>query len=319
MSRPKITTRKNYNLQFGKKSIKYYESDSMSERLGPPPTQPENRDRKLLVQLIPPDLIGLLVAKWIGEGLTPQEKARIIKLVAKIARSEPFIPSREVPPVYESQKSKLIHAGEENIPKKGATIIIGNHTRGGPLYDFGQFFEIARIVHDQRTQVEDECIREPYYILQRGIHYQVKIRGVIIPIPFCGPITGQFYELGGRSLNWEIVSPPKFDKNGQIINKQNLPQSAIQRLEDGGAMGWFPQGKHSTDLVFPKKAGNLLSRLSDKDIQVVPLRVIPQDQGVLFLAFGKPVHIRDLAVTNGRVDINAFVQKHIVPLGRNNP
>jgi len=191
-----------------------------------------------------------------------------------------------------------------------------NHVRGGPLYDMGQFFEIAKIVYDQRTAEENEFIREPYAIVQRGLNYKIKTRGVELPIPFCNQLSGQFYELCGKSLGWEVVLPPKFNKDGQIVNKQNLPQSAIERLENGGAMIWCPQGKHTTNLEFPEKACNLLSRLNDKDIQVVPLKVIPQGQGVLFLVFGKPVHIRDLPVVDGRVDIKAFVQNHIAPLKR---
>jgi len=96
----------------------------MSERLGPPHIQPENPNRKLLIQLIPSDLIGILVTKWMGEGLTPQEQAKLQKLGAKIVRGERFIPNQEVPPVYESQRSKLLHAGEKIFPKAEPQLLL---------------------------------------------------------------------------------------------------------------------------------------------------------------------------------------------------
>ena len=82
-------------------------------------------------------------------------------------------------------------------------------------------------------------------------------------------------------------------------------------------MMWFPQGKHTTNLEFPQKAGDWLFRLKDKDIQLIPLRVISKGKGTLFLLIGKPIHIQDLPLTDGTVNINRdFVQEHIAPLGR---
>ena len=290
----------------------------MSERLIPTP-QIETREKKLFLQRLPVPLVAYFVNRLLGRNLTSEEQAKIKELAKRVVRGEHFSASKEVPPVYESQLAKIFCEGEENIPENGSTIVIGNHVRAGPLYDMGQYFEIARIVYDGRTAVEDEFTREAYAIMQRGLAPTVRIFGgrLRVPIPLARQLTGQFYELMARSVGWEIVDVPRFDESGQITHRQNLSRRAIERLEAGGAMMWFPQGKHTTNLEFPQKAGDWLFRLKDKDIQLIPLRVISKGKGTLFLLIGKPIHIQDLPLTDGTVNINRdFVQEHIAPLGR---
>lgn len=290
----------------------------MGERLIQAP-QIETREKKLFLQRLPVPLVAYFVNRLLGRNLTSEEQAKIKELAKRVVREEHFSASREVPPVYESQLAKIFCEGEENMPENGSTIVIGNHVRGGPLYDMGQYFEIARIVYEGRTAVKDEFTREPYAIMQRGLAPTVRIFGgrLRVPIPLARQLTGQFYELMARSVGWEIVDLPRFDESDQITNRQNLSRRAIERLEAGGAMMWFPQGKHVTNLEFPQKAGDWLFRLKDKDIKLIPLRVISKGKGTLFLLIGKPIHIQDLPLTDGMVNINRdFVQKHIAPLGR---
>ena len=281
------------------------------------PTAPEIKDKKNLQRSLLAPLAANIVVHFAGKGLLPEERKILKDRVQRILCGEKLVASKEGPPIYESHRSKMLWDGEEKIPESGATILIANHTRGGPFYDMGQFFDTARVVHNGRSAVEDEYIREPYFIVQRGFNHTVKIGRIKLHVPLSGFLTGQLYELVAKSINWELVSPPKFNKGGQIVNRQELPISAIRRLDSGGAMIWCPQGKHRDDLNFPQKAGDFLFRMRDKDIQLVPMRVIRKDQDLLYLLLGKPIHVQDLPVTDGGVNINDFVQAHIAPLGKN--
>jgi len=288
----------------------------MQERLSYP-TAPETKGRKLFLQLLPPSFVAGIACRFIGKGLVPEELSQLKNMITRMVQGEHICISKEAPSVLGSQRSKMHCEGEKNIPSSGATIVIGNHYQGGLLHDMGPYFEAACIVHDGRTAVEDESVREPYALVQRGFNYAVRVGRLRVHIPLSLFFTGQFYELVIRSIGWEFVLPPKFDNKGQITNRQGLSPSAIRRLETGGAMIWLPQGQHTNHLEFPEKAGDFLFRMRDKDIQLVPLRVIRKDQDLLYLLLGKPIHVQDLPEADGTVDINDFVQTCIAPLGRN--
>jgi hypothetical protein len=280
----------------------------MAERLDYS-TAPETRDKKLAIQYLPPSFVANIAVCLVGKGLAPEERKLLKSKVERILGGEKLVASMEGPPIYESHRSRMICEGGENIPTSGAILVIGNHTRGGPLRDMAQFFEVAKVVHDGRTAVEDESVREPYVIMQKGPK---------VPIPVISRLSGQFFELVARSLDWVCVAPPKFDGNGKIIETQRLPISASRRLLNGGAMILYPQGQHTDHLDFPEKAGDflVLLRRKRKDVQLVPLRVMRRDPDLMYFLFGKPVHVQDLPTTDGNsVDINKFVQAHIAPLG----
>ena len=250
--------------------------------------------------------IAYIVDRKLGLGLNPNGRKLLKQLVVKACRGEKVSLSKEVPLVYQGANLTIEVDGQEHIPSSGPTIFIGNHTRGGPMDSMGQFFEMAKEGYNARLNVQDEEVREPFVIMQRGLE-----KGKLIRY-----FSGIFYEIAGRSLNCEIVAIPRYNKEGEIINGQNLKQNAIQRIVNGGASLWFPQGRHRDpdDLRFPEiKATGFLKRVSDEDqhIQLVPVRSIPDSQGNIKVIFGLAVSISEVVKKGG---INYFTQNHIAPL-----
>lgn len=110
---------------------------------------------------------------------------------------------------------------------------------------------------------------------------------------------------------------PKYDGKGEVVNSQNLGSGATQRVIDGGALLWYPQGthRHPNDLQFPQKANGFLKGINTQDhfVQLVPVRAIPDEQGNMRITFGKPADISDV-VKNGGIDY--FTQKRLAPLSK---
>lgn len=222
-----------------------------------------------------------------------------------------------MPLIYKDSQFTFTSEGEEHIPSSGTTLFIGNHTRSGPLAGMGQYFEASKIAYERRTGVEDNTKKEPKVIAQKGLTRVIKLPGGARYV-WTLPLTEQFYELAADSLNWIVISAPKFDKNGQITNRQNLPQQVVDDFLDGQALFWYPQGKHmeTRDLAMPEKGTGFLTKLKDEDVTIVPVRFIPESE-VFRIHFGKPVHIQDLPPNgNGQLDINHFSRNHLEPLGR---
>lgn len=267
-------------------------------------------------KIIPHRLTVYIADKLLGEGLGNEGHRKLKDIVSRILRRERILASYEMPQIYEDSDFVFRLEGEENIPTSGATLFIGNHTRGGPLFGMGQYFEASRSAYNVRTGVEIESIREPVFIAQRGLTKVIKLpkgRKIIWNIP----LIGQFYDLAAECLGWATVFPPKFDAGGQIVNKQRLPKWVIDNLIAGGALFWFPQGKHQDAdyLTMPGKSSGLLTKLKDEDVNLVAARFIP-GANLHQIFFSRVVHIGDVAQKDGVVDIENFVNNYMQPLGQ---
>lgn len=270
-----------------------------------------------IIRRVIPHLLTIYMAdKLLGEGLTEKGHKKLKIVIKKFLLREHVQSSSEVPQVYEDSEFLFMTEGDENIPTGGATLLIGNHTRSGPLYGMGQYFEVSRAVYKKRINVKNEILREPRAIAQRGLTKAIKFPGgskFIWNLPF----TDQFYDLAAECLNWVTVSPPRFDTNEQITNKQYLPKEVIDYLLSGGALLWFPQGKHqdANYLTMPEKSIGLLTKLKDEDVNLVAIRFIPGSNS-LRIIFSEAVHIQDVPQEDGSVDIKTFVEKYMQRLGQ---
>ena len=249
-----------------------------------------------------------IVDKSIGDGCTPDGHKLLRKLIVKICKGDKISISRDIANVYHRAELSIEVEGQGNIPPAGSTIFIANHTRGGPVNSIGQFFEMSKEAYEARFNVQDEKIREPFIIMQRGL-----AKGKIIQY-----FSGILYEIVGRSLNCEVVEIPQYNIDNEIINGQKLRTNAIDRIINGGAALWAPQGTHrdADDLFFPEKKGNgFLQKVcnEDIDVQLVPVRSIPDTQGNVKVFFGPAVELHHIVENGG---INYFTQKHLVPLGQ---
>src|SRR3989338_8743889 len=208
----------------------------MTEREYRMPSSGEVRPTNL-IRVIPHPLTVYIADKFLGEGLTEEGHKKLKNLVKKMLEREKVQASREVPQIYQDCGFEFKIEGAENIPKSGSTLFVGNHTRSGPLSGMAQYFETARIVYEERTDVGDELLREPVAIAQRGLTKVTKLPGgrkFVWTIPF----TPQFYDMAAEALNWVTVDTPRFDANGQIVNRQRLPGRVAENLIAGGAVLW---------------------------------------------------------------------------------
>ncbi|OGD85259.1 hypothetical protein A2696_01245 [Candidatus Curtissbacteria bacterium RIFCSPHIGHO2_01_FULL_41_13] len=269
----------------------------------------------IIRKVIPHRLTMYIADKLLGEGLTDEGHRKLKDIVGKILRGEHISASREMPQVYEDSDFVFTTAGEENIPSGGATLFMGNHTSGGPLFGMGQYFEVSRSVYRMRINVESEGLREPVAIAQRGLTKVTKLPGGR-KIVWNIPLTGQFYDLAAECLSWATVLPPKFDAGGQIVNKQKLPKWVVNNLVAGGALLWLPQGKHQdvNDLTMPEKSAGLLTKLKDEDVNLVAVRFVPGNNS-LQIFFSRAVHIEDVPQKDGVVDIGDFINNYMQRLG----
>jgi len=255
--------------------------------------------------------IAFAAGRMLDDGLTSDGRNLLYKLVVKACRGERVSISRELPFAYQGANLKIEVDGQNNIPSSGPTIIIGNHVRGGPLLSNGQFVETAKQGYDARFDVQEEEIREPFVIMQKGLGGWIGRRYG----------TGIFYNIAANSLGCEIVAIPRFGKSGdnkefEVVNYQGLRSITIKRIIDGGAALWLPQGTHREpdDLRFPEKKGTgFLTKIYDEDhdVQLVPVRSIPDSHGNVKIVFGPAVSISEVLE---RGAINYFAQKHIAPL-----
>ena len=270
-----------------------------------------------LIRVIPHPLTVYIADKFLGEGLTEEGHKKLKNLVKKMLEREKVQASREVPQIYQDCGFEFKIEGAENIPKSGSTLFIGNHTRSGPLAGMAQYFETTQIVHDERTQVYDEHLREPVAIAQRGLTKIRRLPGgrkLVFTVPF----TPQFYDMAAEALNWVTVDIGRFDSSGQIVNWQRLPRRVTEDLIAGGAVLWFPQGKHEepSNLAMPEKSEGLLTKLKDKDVKLVAMRFVPADKlPSMSIFFSDAVHIQAIPQPEGRVDMAAFVARYLEPLG----
>ena len=252
--------------------------------------------------------VAYIVDKSIGDGCTPDGHKLLRKLIVKICKGDKISISRDIANVYHGAELSIEVEGQENIPPAGPTIFIANHTCGGPMNSIGQFFQMAKEAYGARFNVQDEKVREPFIIMQRGL-----AKGKIIQY-----FSGILYEIVGQSLNCEVVEIPRYNNDKEIINGQKLKSNVIERITNGGAALWAPQGTHrdADDLFFPEKKGNgFLQKVynEDTDVQLVPVRSIPDTQGNVKIIFGKAVELYYIVENGG---INYFTQKHLVPLGQ---
>ncbi len=276
----------------------------------------ETATSTLFLRKVLPHAITVKIGdKLLGQGLSEEGHKQLRSVLKKILNNQPIEVSREIPLIYKDSQFTFTCQGQEHIPASGTTLFIGNHTRSGPLAGMGQYFEASRIAYERRTDVEDHSKREPKAIAQKGLTKVFKLPGGTRYV-WTLPLTEQFYELAADSLNWIVISAPKFDKNGQILNRQNLPQGVVDDFLGGQALFWYPQGKHmeTHDLAMPEKGTSFLTKLKNEDVTIVPVRFIPTDN-VFRIHFGRPVHIQDLPPNgNGQLDINHFAQNHLEPL-----
>ena len=247
----------------------------------------------------------------LDDGLTSDGRDLLYKLIVRACRGERVSIGRELPLAYQGASLKIEVDGQNNIPPSGPTVIIGNHVRGGPLISNGQFIETAKQGYDARCDVQEEEIREPFVIMQKGLGGWIGKRYA----------TGIFYNIAANSLDCEIVERPRFGKGKdkkefEVVNNQRLRSITFQRIADGGAALWLPQGAHrdSDDFRFPERKGTgFLTKIYNEvpDAQLVPVRSIPDSRGNIKVVFGPAVDIGDVVANGG---INYFAQNHIVPL-----
>ncbi|OGD98081.1 hypothetical protein A3A49_00415 [Candidatus Curtissbacteria bacterium RIFCSPLOWO2_01_FULL_38_11b] len=277
------------------------------------PVSPEQRPPLIIRNALVAHAIAFVADRILKSGITLEGRELLKNLIIRACHGGRVSISRELPFIYKESELRIEVDGQQFIPSFGSTVFIGNHTRGGPLWNNAQYIEMAKQGYDMRVDVEDEEIREPFVIMQKGLGGWFGKRYA----------TGIFYNLAASALNCEIVSIAKFDRNKhnrdgkEIINHQGLSPTAVQRIIDGGASLWFPQGRHRdpNDFDFPeRKANGFLGKVHDRDrhVQLVPLRSIPDSKGNIKIVFGQSVDIGHVVASGG---INYFAQKHIVPLG----
>src|SRR3990167_11296847 len=199
---------------------------------GGPSVKESRRSTFIIRRIIPHPLTVYIADKFLSEGLTPEGHEKLKELIQKMLKRKKVQASLEMPQIYEDCGFKFYFEGQGNIPKSQATLFIGNHTRSGPLFGMAQYFETARIVYKERTDVGNEFLREPVAIAQRGLTKVTKLPGgrkFVWTIPF----TAQFYDMAAEALNWVTVDPPKFDSSGQIVNRQSLPSKVTEDLIAG--------------------------------------------------------------------------------------
>lgn len=250
--------------------------------------------------------IAFVADRVLREGLSPEGRKLVRQIVIKAWKGSKVSIAREVAKINKESSLSIEINGQENIPNSGPTILIGNHTYGGPLNNIGQYFEMVKEGYEARGGVKDDYLREPFIIVQRGLNKVKPIR----------TLSGLFYEIVGNALNCEIVEIPKYNDKGEIVNNQNLKSVAIKRIIDGGASLWLPQGRERDpqDFEFPEKATGFLRKISHEDrfVQLVPVRSIPDSSGNIKIFFGKSVDIGYVINAGG---IDHFAKKHIATLG----
>lgn len=282
-----------------------------------PAFKESRRSTFLLRRIIPHPLTASIADKFLGEGLTEEGHRKLKNFVRRALTGEKLQASREVPQIYRDCDFEFKFEGAENISAGGATLFIGNHTKAGPLKGMAQYFETARLVYEERIDVENNRLREPVAIAQRGLTGVTRLPGgrkFVWTVPF----TGQFYDMAAEALGWVTVDLPKFDSRGQIVNRQRLPKKVTDDLIAGGALLWFPQGRHEDPnyLKMPEKSDGLLTKLKDEDLKLVAMKFVPSDKlPSMSIFFSDAVHIQDIPQLDGRVQMSAFVARYLNPLG----
>ncbi len=272
----------------------------------------EQRQPSLIRNPLVAHTIAYAIDYWkMGRGLSPDGHRLFRKFLVKACKGERVSISQDMPRVYQGASLSVEIEGQENIPSYGPTILVANHTHGGPMDGIAQFFSMAKEGYDARTDEQDEEVREPFLIMGRGLE-----KGRLLQF-----ISTKIYENAfGPSLNCEIVAIPQFDEEGEIINGQNLKISTVRRIINGASL-WLPQGTHraSNDLDFPEKSTeflkmvNKVASIKDLYIKLVPVRSIPDSQGNIKLIFGPSVESSHIVANGG---IKYFVREHLAPLGR---
>ncbi|MBI2031057.1 MAG: hypothetical protein HYT08_00390 [Candidatus Levybacteria bacterium] len=218
--------------------------------------------------------IAFVTDRVLREGLNPEGRKLVRQIIVKAWTGSKVSVAREVAKLNQESKLSIHIDGQKHIPASGPTILITNHTHGGPLNNLGQYFEMVKEGYDARRQVVDDYEREPFIIVQRGL-------GKVKPVRI---LSGLFYDIVGGAFNCEIVEIPKYNEKGDIINSQNLRPAAIRRVVDGGASLWLPQGRERDpeDFEFPEKATGFLRKINyeDRFVQLVPVRSIPDKVGI---------------------------------------
>ncbi len=165
---------------------------------------------------------------------------------------------------------------------------------------------MVKVGENARSSVDNDQVREPFIIVQRGLGKARLMR----------VLSGVFFDIVAKnSFGCEMVAIPKHDEQGEVVNKQGLNKKFMQRIADGGASLWLPQGREREpdDFSFPEKATGFLKIINERDgfTQLVPIRSIPDQQGNIKIVFGTPVDINHVVANGG---INYFAQEHIAPL-----
>ncbi len=249
--------------------------------------------------------IAFATDRIMREGLSPDGRKLLRQFVVKAWMGTKVSTAKDISRLNRESSLGIEVKGQEHIPSSGPTVFVANHTYGGPLNNIGQFFEMVKEGANARFDVDNEQVQEPFIIVQRGIGKARLMR----------LLSGVFYDIVGNSFGYEIVGIAKYDGSGEIINGQNLRDAAIDRIIDGGASLWLPQGREREpdDLRFPEKATGFLKKIDDEDrfVQLVPIRSIPDSRGNIRVVFGQSVDINHVVANGG---INYFAQKHIAPL-----
>ncbi|MDP3987812.1 MAG: hypothetical protein Q8P80_01570 [Candidatus Levybacteria bacterium] len=239
------------------------------------------------------------------DQLQKPELKQLSHVFAKILGGKHIQVSQEAIGIVEDSKEKVFFHNLENIPLEGSTLIFGNHIRGGPFFDMGQFLLLAKIISEARTTAPEDK-KEPILLMQDRLTRQITIKFPIEPISrLLSKIatkafekgTNIFYKKVAKSFGWKAILPPDFDTNGQIINDQKIGHSSLKKIKDGGALYCFPQGRHvePDDYFFPDKTGEFLDLVSlfASKTKVVPLKAVRQEDGLHFY-FCSAVPICDL-------------------------
>ncbi len=269
------------------------------------------KEQKLFLQnaLVAHVLAFIIDKAILGSGLNPDGR-RLLRIYARRTwRGEKVSIAKEVSRLLDYSELSIEVSGEQNIPTSGPTIFVANHVKGGPLRNVGQFFKMVQVGYDERSGIQDDYIREPFLIIQRGL-----ARHAI------GKLSGLYFDVVGEALGCEIVEIPRFrkDENGdgeRIVNHQRLKKSAVQRIVAGGASVWMPQARERTedDFNFPFKGNRYIRKIAAVEpyTQITPICSIPDSRGNLKLVFGKAVDIKDVIANGG---IQDFALRHIAPL-----
>ena len=180
--------------------------------------------------------------------------------------------------------------GQENIPKTGPVVVVGNHWKQGPMQGmWGHFLASEKVKEDRGVDVK--------WIIQDSLELQVSTPFGKIKTQREAPTTAYFISKIAQAFDLTVVTAPfKIDRaeaNRRKRDKFKLPTSTFRTLKNGEVVGFYPEAAASHQLV-PVWPGSkvLLEKIAktSPSTQIQPVGILNQERK-LILNFGRPFPI----------------------------